>query len=126
MIRAASIVALMAAPALAQDAVLPLSCEGSAPDWQLQLDADRGSFTFGGATMVLPIPQRSHAEGRDFPRALTLAGGRDTAIVILNARRCDTNEVTGWPFEANILTQRGAEPVILFGCCTPTESGSKS
>ncbi len=118
---AALLGAVTTLPTHAQDLLPPLICEGVGPDWSLTMTPDEGEFTFAGPPLTMPIPQESRAEGRPFPRAYTLLGGRDTAIVILNERRCDTPVVTGWPYEANILTQKGEQPVILFGCCQPKE-----
>lgn len=95
-----------------------LICDGHKPDWQLELQTDQGTLTYRGTTQMT-IPQRTQAEGAEFPKALTLIGGRNTAIVILNQRNCSTDIVTGFPFEANILTQKGETPVILAGCCRP-------
>lgn len=124
-IRARAVISLIAlvltrTGALAEDALPPLACEGSKPDWQLLLHADSARFTFG-KTLDMTIPQRTQVENAPFPKALTLLAHRDTAIVILNERRCDTEHATAFPIEANILTQKGEEPVILRGCCTVAE-----
>lgn len=112
--------ACLALPAFAQDALPPLACEGNDPDWQLSLHSG-AQFTYNGATTDMTIPQRTQAENAPFPKALTLLGGRNTAIVILNEHQCDSAYVTAFPIEANILTQKGEVPVILRGCCTVAE-----
>ncbi|MEM9583148.1 MAG: hypothetical protein AAGA08_08535 [Pseudomonadota bacterium] len=104
----------------ADNALPPLSCEGHAPDWTLSLDHDEAQFIFG-KTIEMTIPQRTQVRGAEFPKALTLIAQRDTAIVILHQRQCDTEVVTAYPYEVNILTQKGEEPVILRGCCTKTQ-----
>ncbi|WP_298357444.1 hypothetical protein [uncultured Litoreibacter sp.] len=113
--------ALVAWPALAQDNLPPLACEGDTPDWQLGLYGETAQFTYNGKALDMTVPQITHAESADFPKALTLLAARDTAILILNKRRCDSNFVTAFPFEVNILTQKGETPVILTGCCTVAE-----
>jgi hypothetical protein len=104
---------ICAGPAAAQT----YSCAGSNPDWTMQIDGASATFSYVAAD-VLDIPHQTTAHDRDWPKALTLLGGRDTAIVILNDRICSTAEVTDYPIEANILTQKAETPVILTGCCT--------
>ena len=106
------ILMLCACPAFAQT----YSCAGSNPDWTLEINGDAAEFSM--AEVPMRIPQISTAKDRNWPKALTLLGGRDTAIVILNERVCSTEEITAYPLEANILTQVGETPVILTGCCT--------
>lgn len=98
---------------------LPLACEGNSPDWRLDLSGPVARFRFSGAT-EMEIPLRTRAEGRDWPRALTLIGERDTAIVVLHDRACGIAQ-DSFPIEAQILTQRGQTPVLLTGCCAVTE-----
>ena len=106
---------------MAQEPLPPLACEGNSPDWQLGIYGDTAQFSFDGGVVDMTIPQRTQAENADFPKALTLLAARDTAIVILNERSCDTDFVTSFPIEANILTQQSETPVILRGCCTVAE-----
>ena len=108
------------AAAMAEEPLPPLACEGNDPDWQLSLNSDTAQFVFRD-TIQMTIPQRTQPETAPFPKALTLLGPRETAIVLLNKRLCDTDHVTAFPFEANILTQKGETPVILRGCCTIAE-----
>ncbi len=117
----AVLIAALALPAIAEDALPPLACEGNGPDWQLGIFGDQAQFTFDGAQIEMTIPQRTQAENAPFPIALTLVARSDTAIVILNERQCDTDFVTSFPIETNILTQKGETPVILRGCCTVAE-----
>ncbi|MFY0691104.1 MAG: hypothetical protein JXR14_04185 [Paracoccaceae bacterium] len=95
---------------------LSLACDGADPDWSLTLHGAQAELNYGGAS-VLDIPQQSSAEGRDWPKVLTLVGQQDTAIVVLHPRRCDNALVTAYPIEATVLTQRGQSPVVLSGCC---------
>jgi hypothetical protein len=98
---------LAAAPAWADT----YACAGTAPDWTLTLGDETAQFTFG-RTLDYDIPQRSSAEGRDWPMAATLIAEFDTAIVVLNPGSCETG-----PIRAHILTQRGQSPIVLTGCC---------
>lgn len=109
------IVALSVSPVAAQSA---FQCAGTSPSWSVEIAGDTAQFVLG-TEIDMQIPQQGQAEGRDWPKVMTLLGGRDTAIVILHERRCDTSEVTGWPIEATILTQRSESPVVLAGCCLP-------
>ncbi|NNK79049.1 MAG: hypothetical protein HKP40_10095 [Litoreibacter sp.] len=97
-------------------APLLLTCDGTDPDWSLTIGEAHASLDYG-RSVTLDIPQRGSAKGRDWPKALTLVGRSDTAIVVLHQQRCDNAIVTGYPIEATVLTQRGEEPVILSGCC---------
>ncbi|MEP5760555.1 MAG: hypothetical protein ABJ327_14820 [Litoreibacter sp.] len=87
------------------------------PDWTLEIDGDAALFT-NPDPLDMTIPQRSTAQGREWPQAFTLIGGRDTAIVIMNERTCSTRTTTNYALEVHVLTQDGEEPVILTGCCT--------
>ena len=125
MARLTTLVLILAAvPAMAQDPD-EMQCAGSGagsvPDWQLELSGDTATFEFG-QTSQMDIPQRATAIGADWPQALTLIGGRETAIVILNVRQCSTSEITGYPLEVTILTQKGEQPLVLSGCCTYHEN----
>jgi len=51
------------------------------------------------------------AEGAPWPRALTLIGLSDTAIVVLDAAE------SGVPARALVLTQRAGRPILLEGAC---------
>lgn len=93
------------------------TCAGNTPDWTLELTSETAVFDWT-SVVEFGVPQQTTSPGREWPKALTLLGGRDTAIVILNEKRCSTAEITAYPFTAHILTQKGETPVILTGCCT--------
>ncbi|AKS45961.1 hypothetical protein SAMN05444287_1066 [Octadecabacter temperatus] len=98
----------------AQEPVLlptPLTCGGVEPEWSMSLDGSQGEFEYHGAsnmTIMLDTP----AEGADWPRAFTLIGRGDSAILIVEPNACETG-----PYTARVLTQRGETPVLLTGCC---------
>jgi len=106
--------------ATAAQAQPPMTCEGGNPDWTLSVTADSAQFSFSEAKSF-DIPQRTQANERDWPKALTLITEHETAIVILNEAQCSNETVTDYPIEAFILTQRAQTPVILRGCCTVAE-----
>ena len=89
----------------------PLQCNGDDPDWRLELAGDVARLQFLGWT-EMQVPHTAQAEGRDWPRALTLIGPRDSAIALVNRRICDDES-----YEIQLLTQRGQTPVLLTGCC---------
>ena len=101
------IIALCAVP----HAALALECAGTDPAWQLSLTPDAARFAYADRVSDLTIPQQSTPEGLGWPKALTLIGPRDSAIVIL--------EAPADPQPVRILTQRGETPVLLVGTCTP-------
>ncbi|RVT84211.1 hypothetical protein DXV76_11010 [Rhodobacteraceae bacterium CCMM004] len=107
MIRAAALALCAAAPAAAQDVV----CLGTAPNWSLRITGDTARLRTT-REIDFDIPHRARAEGRDWPRALTLIGLRDSAVVVLDRLQCDAHPVT-----AHVLTQRGTTPILLTGCC---------
>lgn len=115
----ATALVLAATPGLS-DTLPPLACEGDGPDWTMTLAGDMAKFSLSDAKSF-SIPQRSVAENRDWPKALTLIADRETAIVILNETTCSSDFVTNFPIEAFVLTQRAETPVILRGCCTVAE-----
>lgn len=90
---------------------LALECSGSDPDWTLSLQDDAATFSFLDRTTDMSIPQRSTPEGLDWPKAMTLIGLRDSAIVILEAP--DNGQ------DIRVLTQRGETPILLVGRCAP-------
>lgn len=99
------------AAAFAED--LTLSCKGQNPNWSLELESERGFFEFRDRAGWLDIPQRTVAEGVDWPKAMTLVGPRDSAIILINERICQ-----GQSHEIQVLTQRGETPILLTGCCS--------
>ena len=91
---------------------LTLECGGTDPDWSLSYDEETARFAFLDRVSVLQVPQKSTAEGAEWPKAATLIGPRDSAIIILHKRQCGTSD-----HEIQILTQRGESPILLTGCC---------
>lgn len=103
----------VALPASAQDPFvpLPLSCEGTAPDWIMDITKDGTSFEYRQRIEAdLNIAWETQAEGVDWPRALTLIGRGTSAIVILEAPSAGTHPI-------RILTQQGETPLLLVGSC---------
>ena len=89
----------------------PLACSGVEPEWSIHMDGTQANFTYRGTsdmTIMLDTP----AEGTDWPRAYTLIGRGDSAILIMEPNACETG-----PYSARVLTQRGETPVLLTGCC---------
>jgi len=117
--RAAPILAVLAALVPPPAGAEAYACQGTAPDWRLDVAA-------GTARLVFPAPTEMRvrlttpAQGRDWPRALTLIGARDTAILVLTRGTC---RVAGQdrPLFAHVLTQRGQTPILLTGCCETGE-----
>lgn len=109
-VRAAAL-CLFAFPVLAES----YSCAGSGPDWELEIGPARATFEFQRKNHF-DIPQQSAAEGRDWPKAMTLIAEFDTAIVVLDRGDCNTH-----PIRAHVLTQRGQTPILLTGCCEVKE-----
>ena len=108
--KAAFALSLLPTFALAEGAVF--QCFGEEPDWSLTIEPEQSYFRFGGREGWLDIPQSSVAEGAEWPKAMTIVGPRDSAIVLVNENECGTS-----PFEAHVLTQRGETPILLTGCC---------
>ena len=106
----ALLITLLPTFSMAEDAVF--QCFGNEPDWSLTLEPKQAYFRFGGREGWLDIPQISTAEGAEWPKAMTIIGPRDSAIVLLNDNECGSS-----PFEAHVLTQRGETPILLTGCC---------
>ncbi len=90
-------------------------CEGQEPRWTLEFDEATGRFGFPADT-EMEVMNDIPAEGADWPRAFTLIGNRDTAIVLLERETCGEA-----PLRAHILTQRGQTPILLTGCCQVAE-----
>ena len=89
-------------------------CEGTDPDWTLTLHEDIATLNFQRRS-EMTIPHQTAAEGRDWPRAMTLISRNDTAIVIIDQQSCGSVA-----YSAQVLTQRGETPILLTGCCTAT------
>ncbi|MEM0944052.1 MAG: hypothetical protein AAGI70_08905 [Pseudomonadota bacterium] len=116
--RWAAILSLMALPAMAED-LPPLLCGGVEPNWSVRIEGDRASFSEPGQDAIpYDIPHRVQAEGRSYPRALTLIGQRSTAVALVDQRQClDGMADQPRPFALEFLTQRALEPILLTGCC---------
>lgn len=103
----------------ADDARPALTCFGAEPSWSLALGPDEATMTAPDLPQIdYTIPDEKRAEGRVWPRALTLVAPRDAAILILRPAACDdglSDRRHGWT--ADMLTQRGGAAVILTGCC---------
>ena len=104
--------ALIALAGTAQAEELSLACAGDG--WSLSISGLQARLNFPSPT-DMNIPSVVVAEGAEWPRAMTLIGARDTAIVVLHDRLC-----TGGTHEVQVLTQRGQTPILLNGCCTET------
>ena len=96
--------------AIAED--LSLTCAGTDPNWSLHYDGNTAEFSFTDRTSTLDVPQKSTAEGAEWPKAATLIGPRDSAIIVIHRRACETMD-----YEMQVLTQRGETPLLLTGCC---------
>lgn len=100
----------------------PLLCGGAEPFWNLTIEDDRAAFSTPERpdAVTFDIRLRTRAEGRDWPRAFTLIGRGDTAVIVLDQRSCsDTVTDRAYPYAGTLLTQRGTEPILLSGCCRP-------
>lgn len=97
------------------ETVPPLLCSGTSPDWSLQIGTDTATLDFQRRS-EMTIPHQTTAEGRDWPRAMTLISRNDTAIVIIDQDACN-----GAAYSAQVLTQRGETPILLTGCCAATK-----
>ncbi|MDJ0825502.1 MAG: hypothetical protein QNJ16_08375 [Rhodobacter sp.] len=105
---------LLSLPAAA--AAESYTCSGSAPAWRLRFDDVQARLEFPAPT-EMEVKTAVPAEGADWPRAFTLIGARDTAIVLLEREACGADA----RFRAHVLTQRAQTPILLTGCCTPRE-----
>ncbi|MEL6608958.1 MAG: hypothetical protein AAFO93_08610 [Pseudomonadota bacterium] len=75
----------MALPSVGLASGLSLFCSGQG--WSLSVDDTQAEFVFPAPTQM-DIPHVASAEGAEWPRAMTLIGDRDTAIVVLHRRDC--------------------------------------
>lgn len=101
--------ALTAAPVWAQS--FACACTGIGPAWSLSVDDAQARLVFPAPTdmdVMLVTP----AQGQDWPRAYTLVGDRDTAIVLIEREACSSQD-----YRAHVFTQRGQTPILLSGCC---------
>lgn len=95
-----------------------LQCSGVDPAWSARIDGLDGSFELT-RPVDMDVPQSARAVNRDWPRAYTLLGRSDTAIVIVSERAC-TLGAQGFTHTADVLTQRADVPILLTGCCVVT------
>lgn len=100
-----------AIPAQAGD----FACSGTAPDWVVDLRSNTARLVLGTET-TMDIMLETLAEGQDWPRAYTLIGDRDTAILLIEREPCGPADNTR-PYRAHLMTQRGQQPILLGGCC---------
>lgn len=106
----------LAAPALAGERPA-LLCGGAAPAWALEIGPEEAVFTAPDRPQIdYSIPHEKPAEGRDWPRVLTLLAPEDTALAVLRPGAC---RVSGRTLEwtLDLLTQRAGEAIVLTGCC---------
>ena len=92
----------------------PLNCVGDSPQWEMDILDNQAFFNFLSRRIIFDIADETLAEGRDWPRALTLLARDDTAIVVLRSGRGAKG------FDIDVLTQRRGLPVLLTGQCTQT------
>ena len=102
--------ALMCLPTFAQADTYV--CAGGDPDWLLTVNETDGKFDFNDRILGLNVMLLTPAEGRDWPKALTLISSVDSAIVILNQQQCGSDD-----YSAQVLTQRNTTAILLTGCC---------
>ena len=111
--RTVSVLLLAALPPVASAG--GFECRGEAPDWRLSLDADTATLVFPAPT-AMEVMLETRPQGADWPRAFTLVGARDTAIVLVEREACGA-----LPYRARVFTQRGQTPMLLTGCCEAAE-----
>lgn len=99
---------------------VPLAAQGydcaGAPGWSLDLQPDSARFYYPAETRM-EVMLETPVQGADWPRAFTLIGERDTAIVLLERESC-TRDGASFELRAHVFTQRGQSPILLTGCCT--------
>ncbi|MEM7270604.1 MAG: hypothetical protein AAF401_15300 [Pseudomonadota bacterium] len=118
MIRVAIALMLMAFPAMADDRP-HLLCGGNEPFWSLELDIEEATYTAPDSPQIdYTMPHVAKAEGRNWPRVLTLLATQDTALAILRPMQCDdTMSDREYDWTIDLLTQRRGEAIALTGCC---------
>lgn len=110
-----ALLALLGAPVGADT----LSCSGDDPHWTLTIDGNSGVFDLTQATKM-DIPLVTKAERRDWPRAYSLIGDRDTVIAVVDQDSCQLKG-QGFDLSVDILTQRASTAIVLTGCCALTD-----
>ncbi|MGB0926760.1 MAG: hypothetical protein ACPGVA_06090 [Pikeienuella sp.] len=119
MIRIAAF-ALTALTTLATASERPdLLCGGVEPSWSLEIARESALFTApDSADIHYTIPLITPADGRPWPRALTLLAPQDTAIALIRPQTCsDTMSDRRYEWTVDVLTQRRSEAILLTGCC---------
>ena len=96
---------------------LDLTCSGDALNWRIALHDMQAKMTLIDVA-DMDVMDDTAAMGQDWPRALTLVGDRNTAILILDPRNCG---VKATDYAATVLTQQGQTPILLTGCCVANE-----
>lgn len=111
-----TLLVMLASPAVAEQ----LSCSGDNPHWSLTVSGESGVFELT-QPVTMDIPLVTKAERRDWPRAYSLIGDRDTVIAVVDRDAC---VLRGQDFDlsADILTQRGSTAIVLTGCCAVAAS----
>lgn len=87
------------------------TCTGTEPSWTLTLDPAQARLVFPAPT-DMDVMLETPVQGADWPRAYTLVGDRDTAIVLIEREAC--GEAL---YRSHVFTQRGQTPILLGGCC---------
>lgn len=96
------------------------ACFGVLPAWSVSITGDTSVLTTD-KDITMDVMDETRAEGdRHWPRALTLVGRNDTAIVVLEKEMCELNG-RAYPLQSQVLTQYGTVPILLTGCCELTE-----
>ena len=116
MIHRAALAILSLASAQPLAAQEDLQCFGVLPGWSLSVTGGQSILTTD-RNIAMEVMDETHAEGdRDWPRALTLVGRDDTAILVLDQEQCQLNG-RAYPLQSLGLTQYGTVPILLTGCC---------
>ncbi len=111
-----SLVLILAALSAAPTEAQTYRCTGQSPRWQLEFDQASARFVFPAPTMM-DVRLVTRAEGREWPRAYTLVGERDTAIALLAQDQSSDARF----HVVHVLTQRARTPILLTGRCTGVE-----
>lgn len=119
MIRAAILSLIAVQTAAAEDRPQVLLCGGVEPFWSLELTSEAALYTDPDTGEIdYTIPDERIAEGRHWPRVMTLLAARDTAIAVLRPAACsDTMSDRSLDWSIDLLTQRRGEAVVYTGCC---------
>ena len=113
-----SLLGVAVLPEFSAASELDLICQGETDGWHLELEGDEASLTLVSPT-EMSVMDETRADAADWPRALTLIGDNDTAILILDPRACMLDPQAD--YSAELLTQRANSPIFLTGCCRIAE-----